>query len=1673
METKELGSVVVAQAGDAAEQEAKNLTEDNEFVLYVGDYIEFTAGPRVGTKGKIYYLDEDLLRVLPDGASDRLIDIDTSIFADETTEIERDPTSLYTFVEIADLKDGNAVQTFDDKGTPIAAYKVTNINLEEDSVVLVGIDENGAELGDELALQFTEGGRVVGIPLDAPFAVLRAQELPKPATAEDNTPQQEEEVEIDLEDVVDEPEPEEDEVIRERKPEEVIYDDLEQKNDFIENERAVLKPAQRTNARLLQQIRRLMENCFQLRNDILEYKESGEVARKAVAYDTLANLLEQTPFPLAKKVLGVYKTLYVDHSPAALKGKKEETEETIDFAKKTEDGTLDIEYLEDAVNGGIEFLQQEFSRSGDVGKLATQQRPRLYQVFQAFYNLYFAVMGPLDSISQSIQTTEYDTDFFRINPLKDGNPALRGFQKVGKADDFVNVDGIKDIELSYMRTLKPRIGKYGDRKVKLKGVIEEGDEVEVWKFVLFPFLFLRDLGSIRSGKLSLDIANGMSPPKTMQMILEEKGGVKEEPNPKDIFAVDANNSIAANIELKDWLKGQALYGNGIGDLLPYLKSIGLSDSEFTPEQAAILQEKIKYYQANLKKFLFDTRKQANEIIRNPEPILNFSFLSEENQRAFLDALVLQEKILFDKVQEFQYQYPSWKNNDLGIFSYLYTHFPDYVLAALSGIPANFTSERLRTVKDMFLQRLHESILYQQKLKQQGDEPVVNECDHVENLKKIRQVDNDDDRIRLMVQKFLPMFQGKTEDHWLFCKVCKGHLLCEHEYLMILEKTFPNQKDVIHKKILLTFSDGVFNGKFICGNCGQGIQDLEFDQSMEFDDEGRPMMGNEPITQEMETTLAKELDRLLEIKGNDLTTVKGETGSNEGEIGSLANEIANTLGVALSISATERIIRLVERGVNKRSYKDQKTYLAQIETDKKVAQVKKVYDTYEQYVAQGFISNVAGAVLIEIQSAVPDYTIRGVVSGCANPTFDGYPLNPSEDEINGVNYVACALANLSKNEKPWSETKWPAIAPTKSDGLKTRITTILKTLAATIQKMAADAEAQIMLAKKREFMKKEGVALFGRYADEIPPAFLPLPIVLNKEQLANAEAPTVGEAAPPSQKAYAWILEGHKLARTKGIYEKGNPLSEASCCYSSLESPMKFWSEQTLPVLNPKEPPRGPRGNLLTLKMKVREPELLLGEPNANLMYRLFLRVCFPREGIVNPRVGLPHEPGYNNKCPYCQFEFPTDPRMPPPELSYSKDKKAQALYDEQYETEVQNLYQADIAALQEAGAIEGQTVERKTFESLLQETNNHFLVPIPPVKSVALGMETLNGLASLSPEPFDGFSELITNLVTSLSELPPDPDKADILTVYGPISGKMSEFKNSLEEFFKTKIPKAERDSAIREFNHLWDSPPQTLGELLRTFLLLPLQRSRFADFEPTSISLSKRTAIYEKIGKDEKDKLKEYLKVHMDRVPAIKNLVDKSNKKEQVEEAIGILIEKLIIVIPLYIKVLRTNVIPFGSYGLPYLQRSILVGILWEFVNLNGDGSKSDTGFILSTCLAKGQQSDENTIKTPDEIRKLITSRNESEKMEIINDLDKLTPEAKRAELAMKSLGLGRWARGASKGIFSYDEEQQAFEAAERVRRGITDFYGLTPAEQEVRDRQAEADGGGYDNYANDGDEE
>ena len=365
----------------------------------------------------------------------------------------------------------------------------------------------------------------------------------------------------------------------------------------------------------------------------------------------------------------------------------------------------------------------------------------------------------------------------------------------------------------------------------------------------------------------------------------------------------------------------------------------------------------------MKKFLSETRKKANEIIQNPVPVQNFSLLNETEQNIFIEALIGQDDILAKAVGEFKLKYPAWEANDMGIFSYVYTQFPDFVLASISGDP-NVAIERKRVTDDRFLKRVHEDLLYREKLRNQSEPTERNDCDHVKNLSDIRRISDDDQRVQAMVKLLLPTFKGETKDNWIECVVCNRHLICEHEYLMILEKTHPLQKDTIHKKILLKFSDGEFNGKFICGTCGQTIQDLEFDQNPEFDDNGRIMMGNEPITKEMETSLTQEIDKLLELRSEPFVEKSKSAAAAEGGKSKdpehqlrvqVLDEITSKFGIGLPLDSYQRMMRVLARIVSKFTEADPEKYAASVAQQQK-ENPKARFPTYTEYKNKDMIIN---------------------------------------------------------------------------------------------------------------------------------------------------------------------------------------------------------------------------------------------------------------------------------------------------------------------------------------------------------------------------------------------------------------------------------------------------------------------------------------------------------------------------------------------------------------------------------------------------------------------------------------------------------------------------------------------------------------------------------------------
>ena len=1609
--------------------------QEEELDVELGDLVELIGGRYTKTRGIVYFNDDDLIRIMPDGVSDRIIDlpigeegIDPELGLEEIKIIKK--RNVTTFVSIADLRVGQRVETFTAAGEQGPVYTVTRVNDKEDTADMQG------ETGDSVE-DFVKP--FVGLRRELPFAVIRTQDAPKPveeAPVQEQQQQEEQGEDFELLEEIEVPEFEEIQAIPTAFR---TYPDVIQKTDMFQDLIKGLNPKQQKNPNKLRELRKLVESMTLLRNDIIEYGRAGNVeGQKSVSFQTLSELLEKTEFPLAKQVLGVARVVYLDHSMEHIVSKNTsrkrqegdgegEGVDTLHIA----DNAVQIQYLEDAIKNSIQYYDAQMATQvPKTAGLTERGLPRWHTVWQSYFNEYMKSMAPNTS-GDAVQMRS-DRDFFRAQVPQDPEdpPELTGFESLPDQKTQVSLEFLSKIHMGIQRALGPRYGRNGERKTY--GIVEAGDEAEVLSYILFPLLFTRDLGITRSGSLAIDVGQAAAEPMLMKDILKKGGPVSNIPSSDGILAVSYDGSSLGNIEIADWLKGQTLYGNGVGSILPYLKSFGLSSVELTVDQKAVLDKKIEVYRSGIKKMITGLRtSQTNEV----QQIKNNSLLGTEEEAAFFKAIE-GEPLLLQVLQEFVTRFPAYAANDIARFAALYLSYGDLLLATLGGSAQGVAIERTRAVRDQFLGALRDSLAMTQKTELAGEAPTPNRCPHVESLDAIRKVKEPDDRMKLLV-KFMNQFRSEKKDNWIWCAACKQHLLCEHEFLILQEFLHPREKELIHKQLLLNFSGGDFQGKYICKHCGQAISDIEFDTSLEYDDEGRPMMGRSVLVdkdaledEELAKALAVEKEDEVKIDFNDQSL---------NLIYRTINEIANMLGVYPDRESYDVMVRRVGTLVGKLPGRDAYGRAVKAAAAKGS---KKALD-YDIFLNRNLVSYCAAALLVDIQTKRPDYVIRYTLQGCSKPEFTGYPM--TDDSKNGIEYLACSIASIGRRENPWDLTGFQSIRTDKD-----RLKTVSAYVEAGVKEILTLNEVLQAIATKKQYLLETfgSEASAGRPKDSIPDSFTPHQIIVSVQQEEAAAAPTVEAAATPLLRAQAWILEGHKIARTSGKYLPGSPFSEASCCYSPLMAPGSFWQKAAVPALERKAPPQGFSGSLLYVHMKPRPLGTVLGKADATIMYRLFMRLCF----MGSPdHIGLPHQPGYNGVCAYCGFKFPEDPRLPPPLPIYAKDGGLQKKYDEEFKNRVAEKEQKELAALQ----AQGTAVSVDTFEELLDASHRKFLVEPVLAKTVPLGMEMFQSLLSLNPPPFDEFLEVMNDMITKVGSLPPDADRAQMAVAYGAVSEKAREFEEDLEKRLKGKYS---------SFTYLLGLSPQSLGETLRSYFLIPFQRAL------TGIDLKKSLVVQKsyKLSTETVGDIEGSLHQHVDYITKFASeLIQRDDKATFAKAKVEEFVARLSVTLPIFTKKLRANLIPAGALGLEYIQRVLVSGICKEFLDPNhvplGSSEVAPIRSVVSqaelpiqmfaTCLSKLKT--EGLNFTGEEIRTMIAERNEKEKAKIISDLDGMSKEAKSLELLNKKLGLGKWAVGGTKAIYAYDPEQYEREKQERLAAGIMDTTNMEP-----QGRQYDADG-------------
>lgn len=1639
-----------AETGVVVSESPEQIQAEEDVGLELGDFIQVKSNRAdiETVNGLIYYIDDTRISILEEGKSRKLVVFDMEEDSEgnmtfkeeyEITSIEiQEKRLLPSFVAQRGMAKDMMVETFTAEGDALNTYTIVTVDEERDYA------EFKDEAGEVLQLNFA----FQGIPRggsDAPFDVLRVIEPPKKEETVPNeaAPGEIKEEYLDFEFLDDLEAPDDEEEVTglfqgTLKPEwERIYTDDEQLNDMLRERIRELDPAAQRSTKRIREVTRLVWSMMALRNDVTRYMASQPVGRKPVAFNTLVELLEKTQFPLAKQILQLAKAIYVDHTyiqlPASGRYVKGQDPLTVP------DPQIVLQYLHDVLLKGDEYLDLQL-KDGLVtaeiqGGGLIRKIPRWITIWQGFFNKFFKVIQPL-SEGDDLVDVKHDQDYFRYDlPKDDEQPdTTTGFDVLNAdRDTIVKASDLSKVSYSYGRVLGPRQGRYGEGGLTHK--IEDADSAEIKGHLIFPLKYLRDLGYIRSGLLAMDIGFGMTPPTIMKDILKSTE-IVDFPESSKIISVSFDGSTLGNVEIADWLKGQALYGPGIGALMPPLRSFGLLHAEFTMGQKLVLDDKVSIYRAAVKKMLKEFRDVIKAQREARKPIKTINLLDDIEVAKLISSITDEtsgEPILKELLSDFTLRHPSYFRFDVAKFAYMYVYYPDLLINTLAQNP-DVAKERLRAERDLYIRGVLDTLEEEKKLQDAGAPPTPNPCQHVKDLFKIRGIENNTERM-MAFNKFIRLYKLKKENHWLWCNVGEHphHLVCEHEYLLLEEFLRPKEKEVLHKELILKFSGGKFGGQYICKQCGQPIADYEYDTSLEFDDQGRPMSGRDVLVDQdqVENEILISAVTRDDEEGEATAEETKARSEEEQKIYLTINELASLTGIFPDSKSYRTMISRVKNALA--MVPDRNKYRLGQAALKAQGRVATDYDVFINRI---FVSLCASALLIDVQTHIPDYIIRYVLPGCAAPEFTGYPKDPDATKPwTGLEYLACAISSIGKRTEPWENTGYQSIQSST-----TRLKEIIFYLKTALTEMSETPDVQQSIVDKKQYLIETFgfESALGRPRDVIPSGFLPLPVVVKKELGTEAQQPVIAESASETEKVRAYIKQAHMYALKFGKYMPGAGFSEASCCYADITKPAEFWdSKQGLPELPPPSVPKGSTGSLLYVKMSPRPLERLFAKADASIMYRLYLRVCFR-----GPRIGQQHEPGYNNVCPWCEFEFPSDPRLPPPTRRYAKEGGKQKKLDEEYESAIKNKESEEKQALRVAGI---ENITEDDFEDLLIQVNRNDIIPPMKEKIIPKPLDNLRGMLSILPAPFEDYEEVIRATLVAMEALPPDATRKDLIDSLNLLATKTTVLENEI----RTRMG----DRNYLNYQELVKLPPQELGEALRTYFLIPFQRilttqdNETRRFRPV-IKPSKNKDFSPEVKRD----LYEAYQRHTSYIWEITKDIPKSDKfiKAKIREAS----DKLSMVIPVFIKILRPTVVRGGALTSTFLQRCIVAGIFAEFimpnhVPSNEPGVIAPTSAItipaklpariLEAFLLKYKQ--EGLAYTEEQIREMMQDIMEKEKSKIMRDKNEMTPEQRKLDNILQRYGMGKWAIGGTKAIWRYDADHYVSEREQMEAAGITRF--------------------------------
>lgn len=1659
-----------AQAEEVTAASAAPTLEENADPFHIGNTLTIVSDQHGLTVGKVVYRDANLLRIMPMEASDRAIDFpltggDGMEFAPETgvTEvelIERQASDYY--VDFLGARPGEALEFFTVDGKEAAPSGVV-------AEIVKTATKDSIRLEDGRTLRFR------GVGPEPPIAVIRvrtAANLAAEASAA-AAPGAEDAAAVataaaarqrDLMDLLFSVLPTAQvEIIPTA---ERSYPDSLQREDLFQDLMSSLTEKQRTNPRRIRYLEREVDLAMALKNAVIQRSETGSIEGVLPQeINTFGDAVIATgaPIPVLVPIVDAARVLNLDSAEPS-------------------DGSYKAS---DVLPRDLHALESDALRAEEM-----------YLAGSADTNAFYTYIH--DQMSQELITlagksagTEWreDQDVIRT----------AGFDKAVQSLSSGLPDGKQDVTVAFLVS-----SKTADRSIRVVGpmrtynhktgetnLVASSDPTALAGYaVLPPKAALKLRPPVRPGDLpmallysaSLEADNLPTISRTLQDLFAS------EPSPQNAWTMEPGG--AGGVQIAEWLQGVLRYavhpseslGPRTSAMLGLLDALGVGGRDASVAVANVVRRWVSQSQAQWRALLKAQREAVQKALDEEQPR---TFQSVTGPDATVWNTLTEAETLKELIGDIRRRNPTIAEAPTLLSAALTQEAQGdaaplawLTIAKMDGRTNERLDEKLASgaLAASRAYTLRRKALRDIELLRLRAEPEINPCEHVKQLEAIRNLSDVLQRSR-MLREFIEEYQGARKGEWMTCTLCQQNAVCYHEIMELEALAQPARMDAIQKQMLIRYGGGRYEGRIICKNCGQGLQELDYDEHVEFDDEGRPITEGSVLTEEqMADTDESVWQQATKAFTGPLVTFSTVS---QREISTALQTLADEAGVILTEDVMRRIVRYTDLFVSSRA-PDQADYekkraammvsaatKIRTATGAGVSAAAVDVPTYAAFIDQIRVVALIAFLAIELEIANPPLVVnRSSKVGCK---FErgGWPMNPAatEKDPGALQYVAC-VASFLEREAPWRNLAWTGIRQVKQREAKILQIVWSSACLAIIgvdpklkKLLPFTPELRSMITKAREDTEAHVRNAMVSQKDQLPVGFRPepFPVTMARPGLEQNPLPSVSAAVSSGavtpgmlasvasatrQQSAAVVSELHEAARASiaALPQKPANMTDFVCCATpirAVEAGALLGAPESASLVTARYLLRGAvptavnAGTHLWQDFVPAIPAPVEQSVEAGAFFKLFLKYCY-----TGPQVGEPHEFSAGNICRQCGLSL----GKPLDLVDFGKEGAA-----------ILAAQQGDLRVEASAAA----------FEALSEAVRRRRILTVPAKVAAPTWMEGLRGLVTaMASSRSDAVKDVGQALGTVLDDMADErtlsearEDEVARVTLWAPVSELADQYRNVIGERLGPLVPTVagrlgelrarEAATALATFDAMTEDPFLEGPRAIQEYWCAKTQ----AIAEGFRVKEAPVTRWFKKAAKGS----------HVERINKIVmgNFAWYGAEAALPEEARGIIRSIGRTLGPLvhdwtsFVRPAKEEGAVWGLVEAQTVLRALVMAVWqeavsaasWMYDEVAGDAIRDTTaGAVADWSRALMIHAKQQFVRySGEQIRQTLQQRAEVERTAVVNEiLGQADDDLRAAEFLKKTFRIGRWALG--KNLRAYDVDLLDAEVEQRRAQGIVD---------------------------------